>query len=127
MVYRNRRSHLKLRSDRLRDVLAAMTGKLATSTAKILELLAKGTCLRDLVRTAQNTTLSPPSTENLGAVGFECITAAAKLGATGVVFSLASITSSLASKLIASIWGVIDSAVGNGYHVLTLDRVPCCQ
>jgi hypothetical protein len=99
-----------------------MTGQLAESTAGVLDLLAQGTCLRDLVSTAQHASLSAPTAENLGSLGFECITAAAKLGAAGVVASLASIISSLASELIASAWGIVDSAVGNGYHVLDLSR-----
>ena len=104
------------------NVLATMSGKLATSTAQVLDVLAKGTCLRDLARSAQGTTLALPSAESLGALGFECIAAAAKLGAVGAVASLAAIMSSLASELIAGAWGIIDSATGAGYHVLTMSR-----
>jgi hypothetical protein len=104
------------------NVLASMSGKLAVTTGRILDLLAKGTCLRDLVATAQKTTLSAPSAEDLGAVGFECISAAAKLGAAGVVASLAAIISSLASELMSGIWGIVDTARGNADHVITLSR-----
>ena len=112
------------------NVLASMTGKLAVSTAGVLGLLAKGTCLRDLVRTAQTASLAPQSAESLGAAGFECITAAADLGAAGIVASLASLISSLASELLSGIWGTVDSATGNGYHVLTVSRTaaaPACS
>ncbi|MGH3189393.1 MAG: hypothetical protein ACRDPY_18260 [Streptosporangiaceae bacterium] len=104
------------------NVLAAMTGKLATSTAQVLDVIAKGTCLRDLARSAQTTALTLPSAESIGALGFECVSAAAKLGGVGAVASLASIMSSLASELIAGAWGIIDTATGAGYHVLTLSR-----
>jgi hypothetical protein len=104
------------------NVLATMTGKLATSTAQVLDVMAKGTCLRDLARSAQATSLTLPSAESIGALGFECISAAAKLGGVGVVASLAGIMSSLASELIAGVWGIIDTATGAGYHVFTLSR-----
>jgi hypothetical protein len=115
------------------NVLALMAGKLGESTAKVLGFLARGSCLRDLVRAAQTASLTLQATETLGAVAFECITAAAKLGTAGVVITVASIMSSLASELLGGLWGIIDTATGNGYHVLAITRhaaptvyLPCC-
>lgn len=99
-----------------------MTGKLAVSVTKVLDALARGTCLRDAVRTAESLTLSTSSARDLGAVAFGCLAAAGKLGAGAVVATLATIISSLAAELVASASGLIDTATGNANHTITLTR-----
>jgi hypothetical protein len=101
------------------SVLAAMTGKLAQSASRIVSALAQGTCLRDLALTGQHTTLTSVTAQNLGAVAFECVNAAAKLGAAGIAATLAAIISSLAGEFLGSLWGLVDTATGNGYHVVS--------
>lgn len=117
------------------DTEAYLTGILGTGVqmlAKVLggwqkqlaghELgaLGKATCLRDLVRTAQTATLSLSTAESLGSVAFECLAAAAK-GFSDTAFSVATIAASLATELVAGIWGALDTILGNSDHLITLE------
>jgi hypothetical protein len=108
------------------SALALATGKLAVTTAFVLDKLAKGACLRDLVHDSLSAPLSQQSAESLGSLGFECVFAAAKLGAAGVVAAVAGIISSLASQVLATIWRFVDIDRGNASHVLTLSRSAAC-
>lgn len=103
-------------------IMTKISGGLAISTAKaLLDALGKAQCLRDAVDTADTASLLLSTAQNIGSVAFECVAAAAK-GVSDVIFSVASIVASLAVELIASVWGAIDTAIGNGYHELTLQR-----
>jgi hypothetical protein len=101
-------------------MLAKMGGGLAITTAgQLIDALDQAGCLRDVTDTAETTDLSLATAENIGSAAFDCLSLAAK-GISDVIFTVASIAASLAVELVASVWGAIDNATGNAYHVLTL-------
>ena len=105
------------------QVLAKMLGGWEKQLAQQeLDALGKATCLRDAVRTAQTATLSLGTAESLGSVAFECLAAVAK-GFSGAAFTVASIAASLATELVAGIWGTLDSILGNSHHLITLQAM----
>jgi hypothetical protein len=114
-------------------MLAKMTGGLAGNVVTDeVDAIDNATCLRDAANTAVSATMSLSTAESLGSVALECVATIAK-GISDVVFTAASLAASLATELIAGIWGIIDTAIGNADHLITLEAsgpaivyLPCC-
>lgn len=117
------------------QLLAQMLGGWEKKLAQQeLDALSKATCLRDAVQAAQTATLSLETAQSLGSVAFECLAAVAK-GIGAAAFTVASIAASLVTELVAGVWGVLDTILGNSDHLIAVSQTsspglivyfPCC-
>lgn len=91
---------------------------------EIIDALDSSSCALDYLHLGAASSLTEQNAQDFGGTAFECVSSvlpdSAGLIATGITLA-----ASLIVQAISASWSLIDSALGNGRHTLTVQISPC--